>query len=564
MTVEHGGREAGAGGQVLPALPTPEGPPTEPVEPVLDATPAPPDRRSVRALAEFIVEEAGPPVDVWAIAALLESTGIRDSDARDRYGMPDVFALARAVEAKITDPRPPPPAEEDTASRRERLRRYARVFGRGIFFFVPLAMQLAALLIVGVSLYASLNFTTGQASIVAVAASLSFVITGAFVQGTGYLGPLFIEPGKHQLAERVLWSTLAAGLVVSLALGGVLVAVALVTGSYTGDQVERLFVYYALLAVQALTSGALYTLKRYGLMLVGTAAGLVVAGLLYHQTDLRIEHVHWLALATAGGLEAGIVAWTLHRRAKETRGDMRLARLPRIWLLVRRSAPYALYGLLYFLLLTADRGVAWGYGDHPQPFWFSTEYELGLDWALAALVLSLAFLEITVERFSARLTPAAVAHSLDAVREHNRTFLAFWSRQLAYVAALAAAGAWVAVVTAWGLAELGALGPARAIYEDPVARYVFAGGIVGYSFLALGIANSVFLMGLARPWPVLATLLPSSIVSIAAGIALTSATGAYWTAVGGMVAGMFIFAAGTGFYARRTLRYVDYHAYAAW
>lgn len=564
MSVEQGGRETGAGGQVLPGLPTPDAPPTEPVEPILEAPPEPPERRSVGALAEFIVDEAGPPVDVWAIAALLESTGIRDTDARDRYGMPDVFALARAVDAEITDPRPRPPEEEDRASRRERLRRYARVFGRGVFFFVPLALQLAALLIVGVSLYASLDFTTGQASIVAVAASLSFVITGAFVQGTGYLGPLFIEPGKHQLAERVLWAMLAAGFAISLALGGILVAVALLTDAYTGDQAERLFAYYALLAVQALSSGALYTLKRYGLMLAGTAAGLVVAGVLYHQTDLRIEHVHWLALATAGGLETAIVGWTLRRRSKETRGDMRLARLPRMRLLVRRSAPYALYGLLYFLLLTADRGVAWGYGDHPQPFWFSTEYELGLDWALAALVLSLAFLEITVERFSARLTPAAENHALDAVREHNRTFLSFWSRQLAYVAALAAAGAWVAVVTAWGLAELGALGPAQAIYEDPVTRYVFAGGIVGYSFLALGIANSVFLMGLARPWPVLGTLVPSAVVSIGVGIALTSATDEHWTAVGGMMAGMFVFAAGTGFHARRTLRSVDYHAYAAW
>jgi predicted ATPase len=36
-------------------------------------------------------------VEAWAVAALLESEGLRDVDARDRYGRADLFEFAREV-----------------------------------------------------------------------------------------------------------------------------------------------------------------------------------------------------------------------------------------------------------------------------------------------------------------------------------------------------------------------------------------------------------------------------------------------------------------------------------
>lgn len=567
MTGEGRERDHGASaGTGLTPVPVAEQPPHDPVAPRLEApqAPADADRRSTGELAAFILAEAGPPIDVWAIAALLESFGIRDRDALERYGQSDVFALAAAVQAHLPEAPPsgraaPPPR----AALHKRVTRFARIYGRGTFFFVPLALQLAALLIVGVSQFAAIDFTTRQASVVAVAAALSFVVTAGFAQALGYLAPLYIDSDKHLLAERVSWAVVGLGTAAALVVGAVAWAVVSATGGYSGDDMRIAAGYYALLCAQGLSGALLYMLHRFTLIVVATVAALAVAGVLYERTSLPVEQVHWLALAAGVAIQLALAALLLRRRARSTEGDLRLARLPRAGLLARRALPFALYGLLYFAFLTADRAVAWASGENPLPLWFHPHYELGLDWALGGIVFALAFLEVTVENFSRMLVPTAQRFGVDAVREHNRAISRFWARQLAFVSALAAVGTWLAVVVAVALHELGALGPAEQIYSDPVTRYVFGLGLIGYALLALGIANSVFVMSLSRPWRAVLSIAPGLVVSIAVGVVATTHY-AHWTAVFGMVAGAGVFAVLSCWQAWRTLRRSDYYGYAAY
>jgi hypothetical protein len=321
--------------------------------------------------------------------------------------------------------------------------------------------------------------------------------------------------------------------------------------------------YYALLAAQGLVGALLYMLRKFALLIVATAVSLVVAGILYRRSSLPVEQIHWIALAASIAIQV-LAAWLiLHRRAAGTRGDMRLAKLPRARLLYRRAYPFGLYGLVYFSFLSADRALAWASGDHALPFWFRTPYELGLDWALGAIVLALAFLEVTVENFSALLVPTAERFGIDAVRQFNRVLSGFWAKQLAYVGVLAAIGTWISVALAILLHKLDVLGEADKVYADPIAHYVFGLGILGYAFLAVGIANSVFLMSLNRPWRSIVSIGPGLLVSIVVGIVLTS-TKAYWTAIFGMVAGAIVFAAISAWQVRRTLKRADYYNYSAW
>jgi hypothetical protein len=77
---ERGDAPAGPGLPPAPAAePPPHGPVAQPMRP--HTAPGAGSRATVDALAAFIVEEAGPPIDVWAIAALLESGGVRHRDA---------------------------------------------------------------------------------------------------------------------------------------------------------------------------------------------------------------------------------------------------------------------------------------------------------------------------------------------------------------------------------------------------------------------------------------------------------------------------------------------------
>lgn len=516
------------------------------------------------ALTAFVVEQAGRPIDVWAITALLESGGVRDRDAAERFGCADVFALARIVEARLPDAVPPSPvAEPEALSAGRRLGRLAGIYARGAFFFVPLALQLAALLTIGYSQFAAIDFTVRQASIVAMAAGVSFLVTAAFTQALGFIGPLFEEPGKHMLTERVTWRLLGAGaatvVLVALALWSLVAA----TGAYPPVDVRTGLVYYLLISIQALGSGVFYLLRRFLLMIATSAVGIGMVGLLVNFTSIDVPALHWISLAAGIVFEYAAIAIVLRRRATETRGTMRLARLPRGAGLLRLTLPHAAYGSLYFLFLFADRLVAWADGRNPLPFWFRTPYELGLDWALVAVVFSLAFLEVTVERFSDLLVPTAARFPISRVAEHNAALGRFWLRQLGFVAAIAVVGASVAVGVAVGLAHLELLGPVRGVFFDRATRWTFAGGVAGYALLALGLANSTFLFSMGRPWHVVVAIAPGLATSVLVGGVLTSA-GPYYHAVIGMAAGALVFALITARGARATLRRADYWGYAAY
>jgi len=558
---ERGSTPPGTG---LPAAPAAAPPERDPLGPgAVTAVVEAPKRESVDALAELIVSQAGEPIDLWAIASLLESNGLRDRDAVERYGRKDVFALAQAVQVRLPDVKPAQSEPEPETPLRKRVERYARIYGRGTFFFIPLVLQLVSLLAVGVSQYAAIDFTNTQASVVAVAAALSFVVTAGFVQALGYLAPIYIETGKHMLAESVAWTVLGLGALAAAAFGVLFWLVSAATNAYPPDQLRILEAYYALMAAQGLIGALLFMLRRFVLIVVITVIALVIAGVLYNRSDLAIEHIHWISLGFAVLVQLAFATVILHRRAVNTKGDMRLARLPRRRLLFRRASPFGFYGLVYFSFLTADRLVAWAAGSNPLPFWFRTPYELGLDLALGGVLFALAFLEITVEDFSALLVPTGERFGVDSVRQFNRVITRFWTRQLAYVGGLAALGSWAALVFVITLHELHALGPAAKVYEDPISHYVFGLGLLAYAFLAIGVANGVFLQSLNRPRRALAAIGPGLAVSVLVGIVLTSFY-SYWTAVFGMLAGAVVFAGISAWEAWRTLQRADYYNYSAW
>lgn len=542
---------------------TPSGPLTQhdPIEPRRDA-PAPPSSRTVSDLAEHLVELAGTPIDVWAIAALLESIGVRDLDARERYRMRDVFELAEAV-ARELPPAPPEHREEEVEPLPVRLKNFARYYGRGTFFFVPLALQMFALLAFGISQYASLEFTLRDASVLAAAAALSFLVTSGFTQALGYLGPMYSETGKHMLAEKVSWTIVALGVAASVLAGLLAWAVCVATDAYPARDLRVGGLYYILLSLQGLVSALLYMLHRYLAMVLATIAALALAGVLYAQTSLPVEVIHWISLGVGFATEFTVALVVLRRRARNTRGDLRLAALPRFRILLKRVTPFALYGLLYFAFLTVDRTIAWTTGDDPLPVWFHPAYELGLDWALTGIVLALAFLEVSIEGFSKLLEPASERYGINSARQHNREIMGFWTRQLAWVATIAAFGTWLSLGSAVALNELGWLGPAQVVYDDAITRYVYGFSLIGYTLLALGIANSVFVMSLNRPWRAIVPVAAGVVVSLVVGLVATSIW-AYWTAVFGMVAGAAVFAAISTWQAWRTLRRTDYFNFAAW
>lgn len=514
-------------------------------------------------LVEFVLEQTSRPLDRWAVAALLESGGIRDLDARERFGRRDVFDLAEHVYARCLDAeRQDVPETVRLLSWKRRALEGAGRFLRGGFFFVQLALQFGSLALLGYGQWASLAFTGRQASIIGVALLASFLVAGAFVQPLGYLGPYFAVSGKNRLVWRVISAVVVLG-IGGLGVGALTAWLAnLFTSAYDGRSFATGLVYYTLAGCVAIAGGVLYVLKQYIAMLVCTVAGIAVVGIVLHHTGLGIYGAHWLGLGTTTVTEGVWAAAVLAHRARATTPEMRGAQLPPRPVLIAAALPYALYGAGYFALVFADRLAAWSTGSHGFPFTFRSGYEVGLDWALISVVPALAMLEVTIHAFSARLESAGTRHLAEGATEHNAELQRFYRRYLAILALLLIAGASVT----FGLGRLVIkleLTKLHSLFSSPTTLHVYPIAVAGYALLVWGLFNGLFLFSLGRPWLVLRALLPGVVVAVTIAVVLAH-TIVYWAAAGGFVVGALVFALSSSVITRRVLASVDYYYAAAY
>jgi hypothetical protein len=513
----------------------------------------------VDELVDFVLEQTTSPVNTWAVAATLESGGVRDVDAQQRYGDADVFALADRVYAgcrtrlvALGDPVVPAAASSDV---RAVLGRY----GRGLVSGLPMLVQTFSVLLLAFVLYALLGYDEERASVVALATLSSLVVTGGFVQVIGRLAVYYTEQGSFRLAQEVSWRLVRYGVTAATAVGLVLVAINAVTGWWLpAVLVVGALVYYALLTVLWLLLAVLYAMRlRLSIVVVflGTAVVAAVTDRLVPSTP---ELAHWSGLLAA---DLGAAVWarrSLRRRAAQEEADGVVRRLPRQAIHAYSVAPYFLYGLLYFSFLFLDRLLAWTVGGHPLPFWFDAGYEVGLDLALIVLVLMLPQLEYAVHAFADSMTPVQTSYLAAQAKQHNSHYLRFYLRQLLLLVVMGAGAMGLVTAGVLGLGELDLL-PGDGV----LTWYVFLCGALGYALLVVALLNGVFLFSLSRPWPAVVGLSVALLCNGGVGWVL-SRQGEHWWSVGGLVVGAAVFACMSSVATVRVLRRLDYHYYAAY
>lgn len=155
--------------------------------------------------------------DSLAITALLESTGLRDLDARERFGHPNLFALGEAVLPSAPPPpsvRPDPPAGHTPL--RTLLWRFAQRYSVGLAYMVPASAQIVCFVVFGYSLWASGGFTNSQATVVALATLLSLLLTAPFVQTIARRGGYYRQYNNAYLMRREIQRLGGAGILVAL------------------------------------------------------------------------------------------------------------------------------------------------------------------------------------------------------------------------------------------------------------------------------------------------------------------------------------------------------------
>jgi hypothetical protein len=522
----------------------------------------------LQELTEFVLETTGSPVDAWAVAATLESRGLRDVDAVARFEQPDIFHLADVVYARCRteleaadrrrDPEPAPSWVQQAG-------RFMGFYVRGTFFAMPMAIQIVSVLVLGYALWSYLGFTDAQATAVAVGTILSFVVTGGFVQAIGRLGLFYGEQSSHILAFQVCYRLIRMGMVAVVVVGAVWWLSNLLSPGIAQETLAVSLVYYLLLSSLWLFMAVLYTLQMKVAIVASTSVGLVVIGGVLNGTGFGVYAAHWGGLILSNVIAFSLGFRVLRKRARGVSGDMELAELPRDSILAYSTGPYFAYGICYFLYLFLDRLVGWSAGDDPLPFviWFRTPYELGLDWALLSLVLTIALLEYTINEFSALIIPVQKRFSGFDRDGHNAYFQRFYRRQLTTLAGLSVFSAWLTFVAVGSLRRFDSLKQARDFFASPLTYQVYWVGAVGYALLVWALMNGVFFFCLSRPWFVLKSIGPALVVNLLVGF-VASRAGAYWMSACGLAAGALVFGIMSSRFMRRVMNRLDYFYYSAY
>jgi len=499
----------------------------------------------VGLLAEEVRSACPAPINRLQITALLESAGVTDAIATQRYGYGNVFALADGVaEVLATTPAqvvPSRAARIDEISRRAMAIDYLRG---------PLGVLPLLLLTVIVGVFQSFGRWEGARILTLSASTIgSLLVTGGFIQIAARKGSSYLSQGYALAAARFVGRVGVVAFATVVISGLVIWGVTRQLGWLAAEDGPLMLGSYVALACLWMLSAGLSIFKRVHWFGIALAAGVGVswAVVLWLGRGLDSQQTT-IALASGAGMVAtlGVGAWAIRRAiasaASESpagRSRVRVAPLPQ---LVVSLAPYFGYGIVYILGMLAAHLGGW-VGRLPEGLArldaIATS-ELGLTVALVAYILVGGVAEHTVQRFWARVhgfQGASLARRPTMFAERLAGFQRDERRRFAAALAISAA----AVALFAGVSVL-ASGRVLGIAWGRDLAIVLGAGLLGSALLAVAAFDCMMLITLSQPWPALLALACGAVVTGVVSVLLGVAVGYAWGALGMVIGNLVVLA----------------------
>jgi len=521
------------------------------------------------ALYDHLVEEVQKrhmvPEDRFEIAALLESMGWNDTRANESFGVQDVFELAEHIWDHIQQRVAVTPFEPiPKRDLRFLIVELTKSFLRGVIFALPMAISVVSMLTLKFSLWSYEYLSVELATCIAIGTILSFIVVGGYTQAIARRGFFYLFQGYYSMGRKVTFKFIRIGYVTCLVTCAAIYGFNLVFNVFPPDMFIYIVLYFFFLTSIWLSVTVMYILRRElsftGLIILG----IFIVYLLDSLTPLDIIFAQLVSIFLVSIM--GMLLVMYYFKKAESREEKGISpQLPRMSITVYSIMPYFMYGFLYFLFLFIDRINAWSANEFYMPFfiWFRGEYELGLDFALLALMIPLGVSEVIVHKLMLDLEDAQKRYWATETDAMNRFFKKVYFKMLGIIALTSVVSAlfvWKGIFWAneWYLGYSGK----TLIREDTITEFVFIVALISYVILAIGLLNAVILFSLSQPDLVNRSILPAVGVNAFAGF-LLSRWFEYSFAVYGLLAGSILFAALTLIHLLKVFGKLDYYYYAA-
>ncbi len=518
-------------------------------------------------LAEEVQSVCQQPIDVLQVAALLETAGITDGGAMQRYGHLSVFDLAESVALRI--------ATQGVASRPAVLHlpepesrwQAALDYLRG-----PLTLLPMVLLSIVIMVYQSYGrWSSGQVLAFSLSVVGSLLVTSGFVQAASRKGSSYLSQGYVLAARRIVTIIVGACLVMVCVAASALAVVAAHYLATPPDTVVIIALSFLVLSCLWLAAGVLFLLGQVVWFGIGLAVGVGLIVAVLRLLGLMLgQHPVGMLAATAIGFGGALLVMALAtrrelaRRSAASQVSSQHVVLPAAPHLVANLAPYFAYGVLYVMFVLSGHVSGW-LGATPagvDRMAAVTATEVGLTIALGGVILAGGVAERTIARFWRLVKVYQLNTAPTQPAEFCRQIRSFYRREFwRYAAVLALCSVFV---TSMALVLLGR-GPAHGAAILPWSvetQIILALGVVGYGIMALGIFQCMFMVTLSRPGmagqAILAGIAATLIVGLAAGKLLY-----YPYSALGIVFGALVFVLAARRSLHQVMQHTDYYYYAS-
>ncbi|MGN8226447.1 hypothetical protein [Gracilimonas sp. BCB1] len=532
----------------------------------------PPKAEAVQEITERVYDLIGNPISMWAVAATIESLGVRNVDAKTDYGYESVFELGEEVYKRIKS------KETDSAFTDEEddefkfggigrtLKLFAKHYTAGMVFSMPMLSQIIAIIVFEYALWAWFDFNEAQATVVALGTMISFILTGGFIQTLGRLVSKYKGEGNYYLAAKATIAVMKIAIPFVFISALAIFGINLILPFYPQQLIILSMIYMVLISLLLLSASILFATEQRFMILMGIVSGTIFVIFGMDFAGLGIYMSQWLGILTATVI-ISVYAYIYYKlKIRALRQELFKQSLPEGEVSYYNTYRYFVYGFCYFTFLFMDRLMAWSAGPPPPEYiiWFNTPYELGMDWALISLVITIAMLEFSVHSFSRNLIPAQKKAVISKIKLFNRFFRRFYIKQIML---LLAVGGISILVTYYGVLSLrmfeNEVPEISDFFANPMTFKVFWLASIGYLFLIYGLLNSLFFFTLNRPEMVMYAMIGSLFVNFITGFLCSRIFGLEYAVIG-LIAGSAVFSISTGILAKRFFKHLDYFYYSAY
>ena len=547
--------------------------------PTTDAAPVRPSDRVARDLDELrrhstvyddlhvearrVLDRNPEPRNLRDVAVALESMGYTGTGA-EALGFDSVFDLATAV-YELTYLYYLPRVKE-APERRRSWRRFADDYVAGSWYGVPWIMSVVVLFFGRVALWSSLDATPQAAAMVSLAFFLAAVMAGGCSQMIGRKGTFYLLQKNYPLvrwtvSRFLIYSVAAASLTIALVYTFYIVP-------FYGLHLGELFAEFAVAIFAFLLSAApLYMLRRFYTLALATGVALVVtlvSARLFSGSSPGFRHAQLLGLAVGSGAMVVMAASYLAMRTETPagRGDaLAVVKPPELRVVLWHTAPYAVYGMAYFVLILVGPvivGFSYGHSLGVDQYVYPSTYEGSVDLALLELVLLLGLVYASIERFGRRLRPLLDSHPLDCWREARATLRREWVLAISVLALASGLVAWL--LPRFLLHVLP--NTLTASVRSPGGLTALEVASFGFAIVPVGMLSSQYLFFLGRPRAAVIGAVAGAVTS-AAVTALMVRGGDLTLGSWGLLAGSTVYALVTGLASYRALAAGEESFYAS-